>query len=245
MKLSLNKEIHSAVFISDLHLSHLNENQLFFKFLNHAPSITSDLFILGDLFDYWVGDDVSLYTNVIEGLQNLTTKINVYFIHGNRDFLTAKNFFKETNIKLLDDITEIILSDTKILLLHGDTLCTDDVDYQSFRKKVRSNSWQKIFLEKSAKERLEIASNLRKESYRMSLNKPENIMDVNLSSLNRLLEKYHSNIVIHGHTHRKNIHHHSFKNTQYTRYVLGDWSNLVGNYLLWEIKKDFKFYNFT
>ena len=135
----------SAVFISDLHLIDDVNNNIFLNFLEHSSELTDNLFILGDLFDYWVGDDSGMYSKEIRALKKLGEQKNIYFIHGNRDFLIGKNFFKENHITILDDETRITLGHQQVLIMHGDTLCSDDIDYQSFRKEVRSKSGKKNF----------------------------------------------------------------------------------------------------
>ena len=232
----------SAVFISDLHLTDNEPNNIFLKFLEHSSVLTNNLFILGDLFDYWVGDDSRMYSNEISALRELGEQKNIYFIHGNRDFLIGKNFFRENKIIMLDDETRITLGHHDVLLMHGDTLCSDDRDYQDFRKEVRSKEWQENFLAKELDERISIAIDLRKQSKKLNLNKPENIIDVNEKTVNSVIEKNHPiDILIHGHTHRQNNHRYK----DFTRFVLGDWKENQGNYLIWREAEGFEFKTFS
>lgn len=235
----------SAVFISDLHLTHDANNNLFLNFLRHASDLTNNLFILGDLFDYWIGDDSRMYEDEIKALKEIGTQKKIYFIHGNRDFLINKKYFKKNNITILDDETKISLGNHQILLMHGDILCSDDHDYQDFRKKVRSKEWRSHFLAKELKDRIQIANDLREQSTKSNLNKPENITDVSEETVISIIEKnYPVDVLIHGHTHRQNIHKYK-ESVAFTRFVLGDWHENIGNYLLWTEDKDFQFKTFS
>ena len=212
-------------FISDLHLdkSRPHINKYFIQYLNHLDDSVSDLYILGDLFEYWVGDDDPMdgLQEVRNAITGLGEKINIWYMHGNRDFLVTKSICKDLKINLLDDPTIIEIDNTKILLMHGDTLCTDDHEYQNFRSMVRSSAWQKEMLSKSLEERLGIANSLRSKSIEANKLKGEEIMDVNNTEVMNIIEKYKPDVIVHGHTHRPNIHHHN----DVIRYVLGDWYN--------------------
>ena len=232
----------SAVFISDLHLTDNASNNIFLNFLEHSSDLTNNLFILGDLFDYWVGDDSSMYSREIAALREIGEQKNIYFIHGNRDFLIGKKFFIENHITILDDETRITLGNHHVLLMHGDTLCSDDTDYQDFRKEVRSTKWQENFLAKKLDERISIATDLREQSKKLNLNKPENIIDVNEKTVKSVVEKnLPIQILIHGHTHRQNTHQYK----AFTRFVLGDWKKNQGNYLIWKESEGFEFKAFS
>ena len=212
-------------FISDLHLdkSRPHINKYFIEYLNHLDDSVSDLYILGDLFEYWVGDDDPMdgLQEVRNAITGLGQKINIWYMHGNRDFLVTKSICKDLKINLLDDPTVIEIDNMKILLMHGDTLCTDDHEYQNFRSMVRSSAWQKEMLSKSLEERLSIANSLRSKSIEANRLKGEEIMDVNNTEVMNIIEKYKPDVIVHGHTHRPNIHHHN----DVIRYVLGDWYN--------------------
>ena len=215
----------SINFISDLHLdkSRPHINKYFIEYLHNLDNSVTDLYILGDLFEYWVGDDDPMdgLSEVRDAIINLGKKINIWYMHGNRDFLVTKNICKELKINLLNDPTVLEVNNKKILLLHGDTLCTDDHEYQNFRAMVRSTTWQKEMLSKSLNERLGIANSLREKSIEANRFKGEDIMDVNISEVTNLINKYKPDVIIHGHTHRPNIHWHN----EVVRYVLGDWYN--------------------
>ena len=215
----------SINFISDLHLdkSRPHINNYFIHYLKSLNSNVSDLYILGDLFEYWVGDDDPMdgLDDVCEAIIDVGKKINIWYMHGNRDFLVSKKICDNLKINLLQDPSIINIGNMKILLLHGDTLCTDDLDYQEFRLMVRSEKWQNEMLSKPLSERLMIAEALRKKSKEANMEKGEEIMDVNENEVLSVIEKYDPDIIIHGHTHRPNIHHHD----NVIRYVLGDWYN--------------------
>jgi UDP-2,3-diacylglucosamine hydrolase len=232
----------SAVFISDLHLTDNAKNNTFLDFLECSSDLTNNLFILGDLFDYWVGDDSRMYSKEIRALSRLGKQKNIYFIHGNRDFLISKSYFRENQVTIIDDETRITLGHHHVLLMHGDTLCTDDTDYQAFRKEVRSKEWQNNFLAKELDERISIANDLREQSKKLNLNKPENIIDVNEKTVHSVIEKnFPVEILIHGHTHRQNTHRYRAS----TRFVLGDWKENQGNYLIWQEADGFEFKTFS
>jgi UDP-2,3-diacylglucosamine hydrolase len=214
-------------FISDLHLDRTRPevNKYFINYLNNISEDVTDLYILGDLFEYWVGDDDPMddLNEIRISMTTLGSKINIWYMHGNRDFLISKKICKDLNMKLLKDPTVILKNELKLLLLHGDTLCTDDKEYQNFRSLVRSKEWQTKMLSKSLEERLSLADNLRMKSIAANANKDENIMDVNLKEIDLLIDNYKPDIIIHGHTHRPNIHTHESEKKNIYRYVLGDW----------------------
>jgi UDP-2,3-diacylglucosamine hydrolase len=214
-------------FISDLHLDRTRPavNEYFITYLNNISKDVTDLYILGDLFEYWVGDDDPMddLNEVRTSITILGSKINIWYMHGNRDFLISKKICKNLNMKLLNDPTVILKNELKLLLLHGDTLCTDDTEYQNFRSLVRSDEWQTKMLSKSLEERLSLAENLRMKSIEANVHKDEDIMDVNMREIDLLIEKYKPDIIIHGHTHRPNIHTYESEEKKIHRYVLGDW----------------------
>jgi len=218
----------SAVLISDLHL-HESDPALYEKFerfLSSKANGFDKLFILGDLFETWIGDDneSEFNKNVIKNLKRVSSDgIKVFLMHGNRDFLIGENFCSSINAELLSDYHIYEDGASKILLLHGDTLCTDDVRYQEFRKLVRDKSWRDDFLSKSLKERLDIASGLREMSHGETDNKLNEIMDVNEESVSKISNEFSIKKMIHGHTHRPFIH----KDKNLVRVVLSDWENEV------------------
>lgn len=215
----------NLAFISDLHLSEetLELNSAFFNFLNRHNNAFDQLFILGDLFEVWLGDDdTSSFTNDISNaLSKFSQKgTEIFFIHGNRDFLIGKNFLARSEMTVLSDPFIFQFFDKKIALSHGDIFCTDDLDYQNFKKEVRTQTWQNNFLSKSLLERKQIAANMRDASKSLSMQKQSTIMDVNENAVQKFAEAYSIDVLIHGHTHRPNTH--TYEN--FERIVLGDWS---------------------
>ncbi|RZO99114.1 MAG: UDP-2,3-diacylglucosamine diphosphatase [Gammaproteobacteria bacterium] len=218
----------SVFFISDLHLEqnkpHLTK--AFKNFIDSKVNLHDELFILGDFFEQWIGDDNEddFIKSVKNILKDKTAKgLTVYFMHGNRDFLIGDKFCKEVGAILLDDPYIINLEEKKIMLMHGDSLCTDDEDYQNFRNLVRSKDWQEDFLSKDLKERKEVAKNLREISSLENQTKDENIMDVNQSEVLKIIENHSVDVLIHGHTHRPFIH----DENGVPRMVLGDWGDFL------------------
>lgn len=218
----------AILFISDLHLSGERPDivDAFLDFLNNSASNAEALYILGDLFEVWIGDDAisSDMESVIKGLASLTSlSIPVYVMTGNRDFLLGKAFAQLTGCTLIEDPLIIDLYGTPTLLMHGDTLCTDDTDYQQFRNMVRNPKWQQDFLSRTVEERAAIAKQARKESTMRTSEKPEEIMDANAQSVIDTFRKYPVSQIIHGHTHRPAIHQLEINGKHFRRIVLGDW----------------------
>ena len=233
-KYQLIKVDTSAIFVSDTHLSEDSPSVIdkFNRFLETYANKHEFLFILGDLFEYWIGDDANQFESVVTTLQKLKTKI--YFIPGNRDFLIGSEFLNKTNITLLDDLTLIQLGNHKAVILHGDTLCIDDKEYQEFRAKVRLESWKKDFLNKKIHTRLEICKNLRRKSNEAQIKKSELLMDVNEHEVKKLFKDLSfPSIMIHGHTHRPKRHKYLLDNHACERWVLNDWYD-SGSYLIWK-----------
>ena len=211
-------------FISDLHLSdkYPELNQAFFKFLEESKEDCTHLFILGDLFETWIGDDddTPIHIEIKQALKAFTTNgPETFFIHGNRDFLVGEAFAKETGITILPDPYILEINNQKVILSHGDFLCTDDKDYIDFRNQVRNQDWQNNFLEKSLDERKQIAANLRADSKEATSKKSNEITDVNNQSVEDFINEHQPDLFIHGHTHRPNIHDVGSSK----RIVLGDW----------------------
>lgn len=213
-------------FISDLHLS---ENQpqiteLFLQFMQQKAPLAEHVYILGDLFDFWIGDDEQspLIEQVKTAIKNLTASgVKCYFICGNRDFLIGKRFAKETGMEILPDYQLIDLYGKKTLLCHGDTLCIDDVKYQQFRRKVHQAWRQKLFLCLPLFIRLNIANKIRAKSKQDKQSKSSEIMDVNSEFTANKVAEFGAELLIHGHTHREHIH----SEQGFTRIVLGDWKS--------------------
>ena len=204
----------------------------FLNFLNKITNQVDALYILGDLFEYWIGDDSKQHENIIRAIKALTGRhIKVFLMHGNRDFLIGPVFEKKTGALLLKDLTLIEIYGRKILLSHGDSLCTDDTEYQSFKNKVRDESWKNEFLKKPLPERILIANEFRKESELNKKNKSDEIMDVNSDEVNRTIIRFnYPDFFIHGHTHRPNNHLIHLNGHSMQRIVLGDWYE-QGSYL--------------
>ena len=215
----------SSCFISDLHLDNKREEikKAFFKFLESEASEFENLYILGDLFEVWIGDDFEddFTREVISELKKFSLKDkNIFIMHGNRDFLLGEKFAEKCGAKLISDPLILDKEEKKIMLSHGDIFCTDDVEYQSFKEKVRNEKWQKEFLSKDLKDREEIAKNLRNESAMKNSKKEDYLMDVNKTEVEKIARENEVEILIHGHVHRPKIHNEVFGQ----RIVLGDWN---------------------
>ncbi len=214
----------SACLISDLHLQ-IERPDLtlaFEKFIKNKASSYESLYILGDLFEAWIGDDFNneFTIRVKKILKDLTLSgINLYLMHGNRDFLLGESFCKEVGANLIEDPTKLNICNKEILLMHGDTLCIDDVDYQTFRSVVRDKKWKEDFLKKDINERIEVAKSLRDVSKIENKDKSSKIMDVNQLAVNDVFQKNNATLLIHGHTHRPQEHDEIYGR----RIVLGDW----------------------
>lgn len=212
-------------FIADLHLSenHPQLTELFVDFMRHQAPQGEALYILGDLFDFWIGDDETspLIELVQQHIRRLTEqRIPCYFIHGNRDFLLGKKFARRCGLQLLPDYHRMDLYGTPTLLCHGDTLCIDDVKYQRFRQKVHQKWRQRLFLCLPLKVRLKIAEKIRAQSRADKRHKAAEIMDVNQAYVRQIMQQFAVNRLIHGHTHRQNVHRMA---PNIERIVLGDW----------------------
>ncbi len=226
-----------TLFISDLHLceSRPNISQTFISFLEKVASQAQSLYILGDFFEYWAGDDAianSAHQEIIAALNALSTQqVDVFFMHGNRDFLLGQTFADAISATLLPDPTTINLYGQRALLSHGDALCTDDVAYQAFRQEVRSRKWQTAFLNQPLTQRIAYIEMLRKKSQQEKTIKSLDIMDVNIKAVEALLTEYgFPPTFIHGHTHRPKKHVHTIQKHRCERWVLADWYE-QGSYL--------------
>jgi len=227
----------TAYFISDLHLqpSAPSLTQGFYTFLKQIDD-AKQLYILGDFFDAWIGDDEDhpFYKEIVASLKACVDGgLETFFIHGNRDFLIGKDLAKETGIQLLPEQHELELVGKKALLMHGDSLCTTDTEYMAFRAQVRNPAWQQQILSLPLDQRRQMAAQLRSQSKSMNSNKAEDIMDVNPHDVDALIESNNVDILIHGHTHRPNRH--TLTNGK-ERIVLGDWGK-NGWYLRADNKK--------
>ncbi len=214
-------------FISDLHLA-LEETRItagFYEFLLE-PQTGDSLYILGDFFNYWVGDDIiDDYADQIKQALKATSDrgVELFIMHGNRDFLMGKKFCKESGCTLLNDPTLIPLAGETALLLHGDSLCTADIEYQTFRKLARAKPWQDDFLSKPISDRIAFAENARRQSQNYNSIKDNVMMDVTAESVQAILDEHTCTRMIHGHTHRPSFHNWQYNNQAFERIVLGDW----------------------
>jgi UDP-2,3-diacylglucosamine hydrolase len=210
--------------------------QVFLAFLERVAVESQALYILGDLFEYWAGDD-GLIDNphdqsVASGLKALSVQgVSIFVMHGNRDVLLSQDFAMAAGAALVPDPTEIAPFGTRVLLSHGDMLCTDDVAYQTFRQQVRDPAWQQVFLAQPLAARRAQIEALRQRSEVEKANKAEAIMDVNAQAVERLLTDHaFPPLLIHGHTHRPDAHALVVAGHHCTRWVLGDW-HATGDYL--------------
>jgi UDP-2,3-diacylglucosamine hydrolase len=226
------------LFISDLHLcaDRPEITASFLDFLRNTATQSRSLYILGDLFEYWAGDDEvedSHHQQVIFALRDLSnTGVAIFLMHGNRDFLIGSDFCNIANVTLLKDPTIIDLFGTKALLSHGDALCTDDVTYQTFRQQVRDPKWQADFLSQSLAVRKQQVEAIRQRSEQEKSGKSVAIMDVNDEAVAALLKAHaYPPLLIHGHTHRPKKHTLQIDGHSITRWVLGDWYE-QGSYLM-------------
>lgn len=219
-------------FISDLHLYDKRPDLIraFVRMLQeiadkHTNSDAS-LYILGDLYEAWIGDDYQADWNtpIKQALRSLSDKgIGLYFIHGNRDFLIGNTWCQEVGATLLSEQTLIKQDNHSILLTHGDEYCQEDIEYQKLRAMVRSSQWQTQVLSMSLEQRLALAEQLRNDSKSMSSDKSFSITDVTEAHVAQSIKEHHANLLIHGHTHRPALH----ILTDYSRCVLGDWDDCV------------------
>ena len=191
------------------------------------------LYVLGDLFEYWVGDDslaLPFPARIAKRLKKASSGTKTCFMHGNRDFMAASGFADAAGVALLDDPTKIDLYGKPTLLLHGDTLCTEDRAYQAFRVQVRDPAWQRAALARPVEERLAIAQDLRVKSEGAKQGKAMNIMDVTPDAVAAAFRESGCTQMIHGHTHRPARHVHRIDGKDYVRWVLADWYDR-GSYL--------------
>ena len=225
-----------SLFISDLHLAEERPaaNERFIEFLEGKARGADALYILGDFFEYWIGDDdlEDPFNSVMAGLLARLTRggMALYLMHGNRDFLIGERFCVATGAQLLEDPTVHEVQGVKTLLAHGDTLCTDDVDYQNWRRIARSGEWQREFLAKSRAERRSTILGLREKSKAVVQEKPAEIMDVNDAAVAQAMESHGVARLVHGHTHRPGRHSLTIEGRPAERWVLPDWYG-PGGYL--------------
>jgi UDP-2,3-diacylglucosamine hydrolase len=219
----------TTLFISDLHLCGARPaiTGLFLDFLRRRARSADALYILGDLFEYWIGDEAveqEEFRAIVRGLRELTAGgTPVFVMHGNRDFLMADGFEAATGCRLLADPVRVNLHGKPTLLMHGDSLCIDDVEYMAFRAQVRNAAWQREFLAKPVAERDRIVRDFREISKNSTASKKPEIMDVNQRAVEAIMREHGVQRLIHGHTHRPKEHVFTLDGRPARRMVLGDW----------------------
>ncbi|MCP4176046.1 MAG: UDP-2,3-diacylglucosamine diphosphatase [Fuerstiella sp.] len=227
-----------TLFISDLHLDSTRPavTDRFIRFLEQSAATTDALYILGDLFEVWIGDDDPdpHHRRIIAALREYAAAgPEGYFARGNRDVIVGRRFCNETGFQLLGEITTTDLYGTRVLLSHGDELCTDDLAYQRFRRQARSPTWRALFLSLPLPARRYVANRLRRRSETDTAIKPQDIIDVSQTAVEDAFSEHHSTVMIHGHTHRPKVHEMEIFRKTRTRIVLGDWYE-KGSVLRWD-----------
>jgi len=236
------------LFISDLHLSEDTPDieALFVKFMQEQAKDADELYVLGDLFELWIGDDYldPVSQRVIQQFHAYTAKGGkLFFFHGNRDFLLGEEFCSKTGGKIHSDPNFITLAKQSAVLMHGDSLCTTDTEYLAYKQTVRDPQWQLDFLSQSIDVRLEIVTNIRQQSIAKQLQTTYEIVDVTQSEVETVMSHSNSTLMIHGHTHRQNRHSLIINNQHAERIVLGDWGK-TGS-VLSIIDNSIELYNFS
>lgn len=222
----------TTLFISDLHLeeSRPDITEAFLGFLKEKAHGVEQLYILGDFFEAWIGDDerTPLQEQIAAALRAVSESgTEIFLMHGNRDFLIGHDFCDRAGATLLDDPTVVDLYGTPTLLMHGDSLCTADVEYQKFRANMRNPQWQQMILQRPLADRQQMARQLREISMAKNQGKAETIMDVTPEEVVKDMETHGVQRLIHGHTHRPAEHHLQANGQPAKRIVLGDWDTHV------------------
>jgi UDP-2,3-diacylglucosamine hydrolase len=228
----------TTLFISDLHLEAARPKigAQFLSFLQQEAAHAEALYILGDLFEAWIGDDDPNlhYADMKSAIRAVADRgVPVFFMHGNRDFLIGERFARETQVRLLPDPYRVTLYGQDVLLSHGDALCVDDVNYQEVRTVTRNPGWQAMMLKKPLTERLAIARQARADSMAHGGSIDPQISDVNQAAVEQLLRENDVRTLLHGHTHRPAVHRFPLDGAPATRIVLGDWY-AQGSVLRWD-----------
>jgi UDP-2,3-diacylglucosamine hydrolase len=228
----------ALLFISDLHLDGARPDTIdrFLEFIERRARSAEALYILGDLFEAWIGDDDTdpAMQPVIAALGSLhKAGIACAVMHGNRDFLLGRRFQCATGCRLLEDYESIDLGGELLLITHGDLLCTGDAEYMALRRTVRDPAWQQNFLAKTLAERRELADRLRKMSRAETAAKPEDIMDVSQDAVEETMRRFGVHRLLHGHTHRPGVHEFRLDGAPATRIVLGAWHER-GSAAIWD-----------
>jgi UDP-2,3-diacylglucosamine hydrolase len=228
----------AVLFIADLHLDPQRPDRIaeFVDFCAGQARAAASLYILGDLFEAWIGDDDDNpgLKPIVDALTRLSEAgTQCRFMHGNRDFLIGGDFAERTGCELLSDFAMIDLFGDKVLLTHGDLLCTDDVRYLELRRQLRDPAWREEFLGKPLPERRRIATELRELSKTEMAAKSETIMDVNAGTVTETMRQFGVHKLVHGHTHRPAVHRFTLDGEPAERFVLNDWYG-PGGYLHWD-----------
>lgn len=214
-------------FISDLHLSadRKDINDCLFRFLQTEAGNADALYILGDLFEVWIGDDdiTPFSESIAKALKIVSLTVPIYFIHGNRDFAIRQSYARRAGMIILPEQHVIDLYGRKALLMHGDELCTRDIEYQKFRKKSRGWWWPRLMLLLPLKTRKRLAINGRQTSIKSQKQLTAEIMDVTQSEVAKAMQQHDVDLLIHGHTHRPKVHQFTLDDKSMKRIVLGDW----------------------
>ena len=218
----------STPLIADLHLEAARPEigEQFLAFLAGPARDADALYILGDLFEAWLGDDDPnpYYAGMKQAIRALSDSgVPVYFMHGNRDFMIGEGFAEECGLTLLPDPCPVELHGEKLLLSHGDYLCTDDVEYQQVRAMTRNPEWQAMMMAKSIEERIAFAREAREQSMARHESMREEIADVNEDAVEQAFREHGVDILLHGHTHRPAVHPFHVDERPVHRIVLGDW----------------------
>jgi UDP-2,3-diacylglucosamine hydrolase len=230
--------MRKTLFISDLHLDENRPEmtEQFLRLLRDCDAGVDALYILGDLFEVWIGDDddTVFHQVIIQALREATQRgVPIYFLHGNRDFLVGRKFKRSTGCEFVEDGTVIDLYHTPVLLMHGDTLCTRDFKYLKSRKLARNRLLQKLFLLLPLRVRRKLADKMRMASQRHTQSVPLEIMDVTLDEVEQVMREREANYLIHGHTHRMGMHQFTLNHAPAMRIVLGAWHH-CGSVLIWD-----------
>lgn len=243
------RPLKKTLFISDIHLSTLYP--AVWQNLSHlldqlSPTYIDKVYILGDLFETWIGDDdkTVFHQEVIHQLQDVVGRgIPIMMINGNRDFLLGEKFAKAAGCQLLDDIAVISLYGERVVIMHGDLLCTKDKNYLKMRKIFRNKYLQKLFLMLPLSIRMSIANKIRQRSEQHTQSVAMAMMDVTEAEVIKTMQQHAVRYLIHGHTHKQNLHHVELADPA-QRIVLGDWHH-SGSVLVWDQKQQKQLYNFN
>lgn len=211
--------------------------RLFLDYLAGPARQAQSLFILGDLFEAWIGDDddTPYVQKIVDAFKNTSRHgVAIHVQHGNRDFLLGNSFAASSNTRLIADPYLLILPEGNFVLSHGDALCTEDAEYQCFRAQVRTPGWQSAFLAKPMAERRALANHLREYSEQSKANKESALMDLDVKATEAFIRQHNYATFIHGHTHQPKTHHHLIDDYSVERWVLADWHEDRGEILIWD-----------